>query len=129
MSDSEHQRKNTRLFEYDGKLRSVQEISELTGVKASTLRARIRAGYPDEYLWYKGNVPKSALSEIVREKCIRNVEYNNVSITLYEASIQSGIGYSTLKRRYDSGKRGAELFKKPSYTNKKNIQFGSFGWI
>lgn len=41
--------RHNHLLEFDGKLRTLSEISEITGIHKATLRGRIRTGQPDPF--------------------------------------------------------------------------------
>ncbi len=87
---------NNVCFDYKGKKITISEISELCGLKYSTLLERLRR---------KGTIDDSPLL------CKRYFDYKGKLVTLPELSQLTGIKYTTLRNRVRKGYDGEELYK------------------
>lgn len=85
------------FVKYQGKIMTLKQASQASGITQSTLFFRYRKGYRGVKLF------RSAKKIII--------EYNGEKMSLYKAAKVSGIALSTLKGRYIRGDRGERLFR------------------
>ena len=85
------------FVKYQGKIMTLKQASQASGITQSTLFFRYRKGYRGVKLF------RSAKKIIV--------EYDGGKMSLYKAAKVSGIVLSTLKGRYNRGDRGKRLFR------------------
>ena len=97
---------NTVYIEYNGERKSLQEWSELTGIKESTIRWRINNGYSTE----------KALTEkvkVVKRSGKRYIRYNGKDQTISEWANELGMPVKVLYARLQRGWEIKRAFETP----------------
>lgn len=90
-------KRDTIYVEYNGKIISLKEAAEQSGISYYVLGRRWRQGIRGTELFRP-------------QQKLLSFRYNGEEMTLKEAARRSGISYRTLLARYKKGKRGDELF-------------------
>lgn len=89
-------KRNNRLIEYNGELKTMKQWADYAGISYFTLRQRLDSGWTIEEA-IKRDVKKK--NNIAKED--RIIEYNGESKLLTEWSRELGIGFSTLRSRLE----------------------------
>ena len=88
---------------------------EKYGINQGTLLSRVQTGCKGEDLIR----PVNAMAVGNNKSCKYFIEYQGKRLTVSEAAKIAGISSQSMRERYKSGKRGADLFKESWYSKKK----------
>jgi hypothetical protein len=105
-------KRNNHKVVFDGKEMCLSEVSQITKLKNTTLRERIKR---------KGRLDTSPIYRLC-------TDYDGEQVTLKELSEITGIGYSTLQNRLYKGYKGKDIYADSLvHKEKTTIQFDKNG--